>query len=385
MPALIWKTGLDRGPVLVASGRVFDDRGDVAAASGSQVFLFVPDEGEYRLFARLDLAAGVTALAAGRPGLIREDRAFYVASTAERIFIIGLRQGAAAVLAATGPEAGAGFSDVAAGDLDGDGREEIVAAASATGTIYVYRLTGEGPEVAGIELVGIRLVPGTLRFVEVLARPGLVPAVAVAFEQDGRSGLALFTLTERGFQAGPVLDGLPFRITGLSAGEFTARPGTELALGGAGGTVWLVGNWQGVEVLLVTDSLGTSVSALASSPAGPARLLAGTPEGNVFGFSYPVDRSPDLAFSLTEGVSSLAAVPGERAAVGTALGGVQVWSLGGDPAGRYVVRPGDTLWKIAGRFGVSVDQILSVNVNIKNPNVIIPGQIIIIPARRPTP
>jgi len=45
----------------------------------------------------------------------------------------------------------------------------------------------------------------------------------------------------------------------------------------------------------------------------------------------------------------------------------------------YIVKPGDTLKKISGAFGVSVDVLLNLNENIKNPDVILPGQMIKIP------
>ncbi|MCL6610926.1 MAG: LysM peptidoglycan-binding domain-containing protein [Peptococcaceae bacterium] len=147
--------------------------------------------------------------------------------------------------------------------------------------------------------------------------------------------------------------------------------------------IWLVGNGEKLEVIAVTDSLGTSVSALAASEGETSRLAAGTPEGYVFVFNYPVKKSPDLAFGVREGISGLAVLPRERVAAGTALGGVQVWSLaGGDPEKRYIVGPGDTLWSIAGRFGVTVDQILAVNQGIMNRDLILPGQIIRIPLPR---
>ena len=39
----------------------------------------------------------------------------------------------------------------------------------------------------------------------------------------------------------------------------------------------------------------------------------------------------------------------------------------------YTVRYGDSLWKIANRYGVSVNSLVSLN-NIQNPNLIYPGQ-----------
>lgn len=48
---------------------------------------------------------------------------------------------------------------------------------------------------------------------------------------------------------------------------------------------------------------------------------------------------------------------------------------------RYIVRPGDTLFIIATRFGVTVESILRINPQITNPNVIFAGQIINIPSR----
>ena len=48
------------------------------------------------------------------------------------------------------------------------------------------------------------------------------------------------------------------------------------------------------------------------------------------------------------------------------------------PAGAasYIVQKGDTLRIIAGRFGTTVDNLLSLNPNIKNANLIYVGQVI---------
>jgi len=50
-----------------------------------------------------------------------------------------------------------------------------------------------------------------------------------------------------------------------------------------------------------------------------------------------------------------------------------------------VVVPGDTLFSLARIFNVSVGRILSANPGIVNPNVLFPGQIVAIPAAAPVP
>jgi spore coat assembly protein SafA len=44
----------------------------------------------------------------------------------------------------------------------------------------------------------------------------------------------------------------------------------------------------------------------------------------------------------------------------------------------YIVQKGDTLWKIAKRYNVTLDAIIKAN-NITNPDLIYPGQRLIIP------
>ena len=44
----------------------------------------------------------------------------------------------------------------------------------------------------------------------------------------------------------------------------------------------------------------------------------------------------------------------------------------------YYARVGDTLWKIAKKFGSTVDEIVKVN-GIENPDVIMPGEQLFIP------
>lgn len=45
----------------------------------------------------------------------------------------------------------------------------------------------------------------------------------------------------------------------------------------------------------------------------------------------------------------------------------------------YVVQPGDTLWRLAQRFGTSVDELVNLN-DIRNPDLIFVGQVLALPA-----
>lgn len=49
----------------------------------------------------------------------------------------------------------------------------------------------------------------------------------------------------------------------------------------------------------------------------------------------------------------------------------------------YTVQPGDSLFLIAQRFGVSLDALIAANPQIPNPSVIFPGQQICVPSPAP--
>jgi len=53
------------------------------------------------------------------------------------------------------------------------------------------------------------------------------------------------------------------------------------------------------------------------------------------------------------------------------------WSGGG--RGRYIVQPGDTLWAIARRCGSSVEELLRLNPHIQDPDLIHPGDELSLP------
>jgi nucleoid-associated protein YgaU len=218
--------------------------------------------------------------------------------------------------------------------------------------------------------------------VAVFRRPDGINAMAVVFQAGENWGVATYRLTGEGFEEGPALAAQPLEITAMAAGNFSQRPGEELALGMLGGMIRLTGTGPALEVILVTETLGTLVSALASRRGDTADLAAGTPEGHVFVFYYPVERRPQAVFSPGEGISGLAFLQGEKVAVGTENGSLQIWSAdAGGKAWNYIVRSGDTLWSISLKVGISVESILAANEeSIVNPQLIMPGQTIRIPS-----
>ncbi len=49
----------------------------------------------------------------------------------------------------------------------------------------------------------------------------------------------------------------------------------------------------------------------------------------------------------------------------------------------YTVQPGDSMWSIANKFGVSLDALIAANPQIPNPSLIFPGQIVCVPSTPP--
>ena len=64
---------------------------------------------------------------------------------------------------------------------------------------------------------------------------------------------------------------------------------------------------------------------------------------------------------------------------GNSLTGSSASSAGGTAARSYTVKRGDTLWGIARRYGVTLRSLIAANPQIKNPNLIYPGNEVRIP------
>lgn len=379
MPSLYWRTDLGHQPALVVSGRFVSSVGELAAASGGNVFIMLPEDGEYLVHSVYDMMSEVRGLARVRAG----DGPDLVAACASGgITVLGCADGALSLVSQSGPEQGAEFTGLACGDLDGDRSDEIVVLAPARGEIYIYRISDNREGSVALDLAGTMRSPGMPLFAGVIGGPGQAPEVLVAYEKGGLCGLARYQYTSGGvLYGGTVMEGGLPRITSLSPGNFTDGDGMEVAAGGPGGMVWIVRLTEKGEIRMVTRPLGTAVTVLAQPGPDSRGLMAGTPEGKVFVFDHPVGSSPDYELSAVEGVAALAGLPEGRLAVGTAPGGLQVWSLAETGEVKYIAGPGDTLAGISKRFNAPLEQLLSLNPNVMG-GVLMPGQVLIIPALR---
>lgn len=373
------REGLD-GPVLVAWGKVTGERPDLVAVAGEKAFVFTASDSGYFLSATIEVGSVVLSLAVGLSGLNSEN---IILGLEDRVEVYGSRRGAVVKLWETEPETGARFVDLALGDLDGDGREEIIAASEGKDALYIYRLAGEAAVEIRLELLAIRVLPGPAQKVTVLGRSeGQTPIIAAAYKNNGTSGLLTLIFTEMGFEEGPALEELPARVTSLAEGELRPSPGEELAWGGGDGAVRVVEVNQELVTVVTSDNLGSAVPALTAGILVGERsdtLIAGTPEGFLFGFRAPVEgSSPDWAVRVGRPVNDLNVSDEGLLGLGTADGGVQVWLLSARGKGIHIVRPGETLASIADLYKTSVAAIVEAN-RIVNHDLVFPGRALLIP------
>jgi len=377
---LVWsREGLD-GPVLVAWGRVTGQRPDLVTAAGGRVFIFTASDLGYYLSATVEVGATVLSLAVGLAILTPDN---IVLGLEDRVVVYGSRQGEVVRLWETEPEPEARFVDLALADIDGDGREEIIAASEGKNALYVYRVTGETAADLRLELLAIRALPGSAQKVTVLKREeGKTPIIAAAYTNNSSSGLLTLFFTEMGFEEGPAEANLPARVTSLSAGDLRPKPGEELAWGGVDGAIRIVEVDQRLTTVVNSDNLGSAVPALtAGTLVGESMdtLIAGTPEGYLFGFTAPIEKSaPDWAVRIGRPVNDLAVSIEGLLGLGTSDGGVQVWRLSTRGRVIHIVRSGETLASIANLYKTTVAAIAQTN-RIESPNLIFPGRELLIP------
>lgn len=376
---VLWvREGLN-GPVLVEWGEITGFIPDLVAAAGTALFVFSPVDTAYVETAKINLEESVLSLAVSAPGVIP---AVIALGTEDRISLYSNLNGVIArVFEVTDP--GARFADLALADLDGDGLDELVAAAENREALFIYRLVGQPGADVRLELLAIYLLPGLAQRVAVLMGvPFPAPLVAAAYRRGDVYGIQTLYFTEEGFLEGPSEEPLPSALTAMTAGDLRAAPGEELAWGGADGRVRVVEARERLFTAVITENLGSSVAALkAGIIAGEpgATLVAGTPEGYLFGFRAPVERSaPDWAVATGRPVNSLALSGGTRVALGTADGSAQVWRIVDEGVILHVVRPGETLYTIAAMYNTTPEAIARANA-LTERFMIFPGQELAIP------
>ncbi|MDQ0285985.1 hypothetical protein J2Z49_001090 [Desulfofundulus luciae] len=373
-----WETRINREPVLVGSGRIISEQGDVVAATGRRTAVFAPENNIYRLLSTIDVPAEVLSLTVGM-GNFTPDQ--IIAGTLDKILTWSARGETIIPFWSTPPEPEARFVSLALGDVNGDGRLEVVAAAEGAGAFYVY----EQPEMPGagmnLQLLAIRLVPGAPQKVTVIERTGMLPLIAVAFLEAGNWGIVTFSYTERGFVSGPLLERLPAGLTAMASGRLTGATGEDLAWGGDDGRVRVMAVEETLSTVLTTDDLGSTISALAVGRLGDREVLAaGTPEGHIFIYPVPVfSPSPEQAITVEVPVNDLVFTANGRLVVGSREGRVLVtWMGSGSSFFLHRVRPGETLWALARRYNTSVEEIIRLN-GLTNPDCIYPGDLLQIP------
>lgn len=366
------------GAVLTGWGDITGNGPDLVAAAGSRLFLFTRAEQSYLQAAAIEVGATILSLATGLgfPG-----RAKIILGLDDRVVVYGAAGGAVVKMGESAPEPGARFVDIALARLHGANGETVAAASAGREALYFYQTRGEAA-APPLALLAIRVLPGPAQKVAVAAREeAATPYIAAGYQANGSSGLLTLIFTEMGFMEGPSLADLGVRALALTAGDLRPAPGDELAWGGADGmfrVVEISGAWT---TALVSDNLGSGIPALAVgrlTGEDAATLIAGTPEGFLFGYRAPVDNSsPDWVVNTGVPVYDLAVSSTGLLALGTADGGLQVWRVVAAGVLLHTVRAGETLGAIAAVYGTSAAALAAIN-RLTNPDLIFPGQVLVV-------
>ncbi|MEW6698103.1 MAG: FG-GAP repeat domain-containing protein [Bacillota bacterium] len=324
----LWQAGLE-GPLLVEVGSLFSiEKKDLIVANGARIFVYSPLNTTYQPAATIDVNQPILSLSVGLPAFATEN---IFVGTADRIIAYGNRQGRITKLWQTEPEPGANFMDIVLADVDGDGREELAAIAGGINTLFVYLLTGQTLQALRPELLAIRQLQGVPQNIAAFRpEPERPPFLAISYTINQSTGIITLFITETGFQEGPATGKLPYQIPDLSAADLLPQPGEELAAAASDGSVRIFTANARLAAALVTKNLGSTVTAVEAmtDEQQESLLVAGTPGGYVFGFSSPgITDEPNWAFRAGGPVNDLAIIDGERIAVGTTNGILQVWQI----------------------------------------------------------
>lgn len=128
----------------------------------------------------------------------------------------------------------------------------------------------------------------------------------------------------------------------------------------------------------VVGSVGLGVLVLGAC-ARPGSTGGGTPTAAVRVLASPTVSRPASPSAVMPTVAAIATPTAAAPPPPTVAPTVPAPS-GTVPGQKYVVKEGDTLADIANSFGVTVADLIAAN-NLKNPDVIIVGQELIIPGR----
>jgi hypothetical protein len=375
---LLWTKKLN-GQVNVGWGKIVEERADLVATAGSNLFLFIPSPDVFQLSATIDLGKEILSLDVGLPAPVLEH---IVLGLDDRLEVYGKRDGAIAAITQTTPEAGARYVDIAIADIDNDGKEEVIAAAAGNEALFFYRQSGQAPEEMHLELFAIRVMPGVPQKVTVVRRgEGQLPLIAAAYRSGDSSGILTLVFTETGFEEGPFLENLPATVDSMTAGTLNNAPDELLFWGGGDGSVRAVAINQELVTLMTTENLGTSVPALAEGRLlGNERptLVAGTPEGYLFGFDEPeLSTSPAWALATGHFINDLSISEEGLLALGADDGWLQVWLLSNSSGMVHKVQPGENLFSIAALYNTTAAAII--DYNRLNSDLIYPGRYLAIP------
>ncbi len=137
----------------------------------------------------------------------------------------------------------------------------------------------------------------------------------------------------------------------------TAPSGTRARVSGIGTGIAVQGSTGAVSL-----PAGPSTTGASSTPASAAQSPTATAT------AHPSSPNPASSAAIAQVSRTEPATVGPCGATGCVV---------------YVVRSGDTVGRIAGRFGVSIQAILAVNPQLRDPNLIVTGQTLLLPSATP--